>query len=59
MNAAKEAKVIEEKLYNSMLLNRVNNTDKLGIFSELKKGIIYSNGNPTYVSSIPISDSIN
>jgi len=41
MNAAKEAKIIEEKLYNSMLSNRVNNTDKLGIFSELKKGIIY------------------
>lgn len=41
MNAAKEAKIIEEKLYNSMLSNRVNNTDKLGIFSELKKGMIY------------------
>ncbi|EAS05693.2 hypothetical protein TTHERM_01111060 (macronuclear) [Tetrahymena thermophila SB210] len=56
--AKQEAEIIQQKLQDLVLQNRVNSIDKKGIFQELKKGIVYNNGNPFYRSSIPLNNTI-
>ncbi|KAL4468009.1 hypothetical protein ABPG72_015879 [Tetrahymena utriculariae] len=56
--AKQEAEIIQQKLQDLILQNRVNSIDKKGIFQELKKGIVYNSGNPFYRSSIPLNNTI-
>ncbi|KAL4429450.1 hypothetical protein ABPG74_021037 [Tetrahymena malaccensis] len=56
--AKQEAEIIQQKLQDLILQNRVNSIDKKGIFQELKKGIVYNSGNPFYRQSIPLNSTI-